>query len=195
MINMPYDASYIGTNIYPPTPEDYSLYKNGDLLKISFDKIPKGSGRYVNISLLAPSEAPATLYNMAYLIYAEDPNLSDNTATISTYVPLKGYNKTAAVKSFEDLLHNQSFLLFSFQDLILETPPGKRGELYRSLPVLNSSCGARPISRAILRNFWPDRMDPAGIVILAGKIEPICLRATRICSGTRRFSLPASRRS
>ena len=121
VIKMPYEVAFIEANVYPLAPQDYSINKNGDLLKVSFDKIPQGSARYVNISVSAPNEAPATLYNMAYLRYADAPSL---ISTISTYVPLRGYNKTASIKSFEDLLHNQSFLLFSFQDMLLEIPQG-----------------------------------------------------------------------
>jgi hypothetical protein len=123
-IKMPYDATYVGADVYPYMPQDYSIYKSGDILKIDFERIAKASTRYVNISLLAPGESPDTLYSIAHLRYDGDYNLDDNIATTSTYVPLKGYNKAAAIKSFEDLLHNQSFLLFSFQDLVLEIPEG-----------------------------------------------------------------------
>ena len=122
LVKMPYDAIYIDAKTYPTMFADFSMHKSGDLLEIGFEKIASGSMRFVNISLTAPLQAPDTLYSIANLRYANDPNLSNNAATLSIYVPFPGYNKTAAVKSFEDLLHNQSYLLFCFQNLLLEIP-------------------------------------------------------------------------
>jgi hypothetical protein len=123
-IKLPYDALYIGAQIYPISPVDYSIRQSGDLLQAEFQELLPGSSRYVNITMTSPGVAPSTLYITARLRYDGDPNPGNNTATISTYVPLAGYNKTEATKSFEDLLHNQSYLLFTFQDLLMQVPQG-----------------------------------------------------------------------
>jgi hypothetical protein len=67
-----------------------------------------------------PSEAPTTLYYMVNLRYGNDPDLSDNSMTISTYVLQVGYNQTEAAKSFEYLLHTMpSNNSVSFEKLML----------------------------------------------------------------------------
>jgi len=126
---LPYDVSYIGAVVDPATPVDYNITKSGDLVYIRFNQVPANSTRYINISVRAPTDAPTTLYNIVNLRYGNDPNLSDNSVTIATYVPEVGYNQTVAAKSFEDLLHNQSQLLFQFEDL-LHTVPSTPAENY-----------------------------------------------------------------
>ena len=74
--------------------------------------------------MITPDDPPDTLYAIANIRYGGDPNPSNNRATLSTYVPLPGYNQSAAAKSLEDLLHNQTDLLFSFQDLLMRLPQG-----------------------------------------------------------------------
>jgi len=123
-IKLPYDALYIGAQIYPALPQDYSIRRSGDFLQVEFQELLPGPSRHVNITMTSPAEAPSTLYVTARLRYDGDPNPGNNTASISTYVPLVGYNKTEATKSFEDLLHNQSYLLFTFQDLLMQVPRG-----------------------------------------------------------------------
>jgi hypothetical protein len=123
-VKLPYEALYVGTKIHPPSPVDYSIRRSGDLLQAEFQGLAAGSSRYINITMTSPKAAPATLYVTARLRYDGDPYPGNNTATLSTYVPLVGYNKTEAAKSFEDLLHNQSHLLFSFQDLLMQVPRG-----------------------------------------------------------------------
>jgi hypothetical protein len=59
---------------------------------------------------------------MMRLRYADQSHLADNTLILDTYVLLPGYNKTAAIKSFEELLHGQAYLLFSFSDLLNDIP-------------------------------------------------------------------------
>jgi hypothetical protein len=99
-----------------------TIHKTGDLLYISFERIPKGETFYINITAFAPSEAPDTLYNIVNLRYANDPYPDNNTFTLATYVPETGYNKSAAVESFEELLHNQTRLLFDFEDMLHVVP-------------------------------------------------------------------------
>ena len=90
--NLPYDVSYIGAVVYPATPVDHTITKSGDIVYIRFDQVPASSTRYINISIRAPTEAPTTLYNIVNLRYGNDPNLSNNSMTITTYVPEVGYN-------------------------------------------------------------------------------------------------------
>jgi hypothetical protein len=99
-----------------------TIHKTGDLLYVSFERIPKGETFYINITAYAPSEVPTTLYNIVNLRYANDPYPGNNTMTLATYVPVAGYNKSLAIESFEELLHNQTRLLFDFEDLLHITP-------------------------------------------------------------------------
>jgi len=46
----------------------------------------------------APEEAPTTLYNIANIRYGNDPNPANNRVTVSTYVPLLGYDQLGAVE-------------------------------------------------------------------------------------------------
>jgi uncharacterized repeat protein (TIGR01451 family) len=119
---LPYETEYLGAEVYPTTPADYSINKSGDLIYARFDQIPAASTRYINITVRAPTNAPTTLYNIVNLRYRNDQNQSDNRMTLATYVPQLGYNQTLAAFSFEDLLHNQSQLLFQFEDLLHTIP-------------------------------------------------------------------------
>jgi len=126
---LPYDVIYHSTKVYgangtPDLTADVNIHKTGDLLYVSFGdvKITKHETFYINISVKAPSEAPTTLYNIVNLRYANDPDPDNNTFTLATYVPVPGYDKPAAVESFEGLLHNQTRLLFDFEDLLHVTP-------------------------------------------------------------------------
>jgi len=119
---LPYDVEYIGAEVYPALPVDYTISQSGDLVYVKFDQIPSGSTRYINLTVKAPESSPTTLYNTVNLRYRADQNTADNSMTISTYVVQSGYNQTEAAKSFEDLLHNQSQLLFQFEDLLHTVP-------------------------------------------------------------------------
>ncbi len=105
-------------------PEAASISVTGDLVTVTYDEIPANTTFTIDINVTAPSDAPTTLYNTVIVRYANDPNTSNNTATTSTYVLEAGYGKVAAIESFEDLLHRQSSLLFSFQDLLNQVPEG-----------------------------------------------------------------------
>jgi len=126
---LPYDVIYDSTEVYGAhaqtiLTDDVDIHKTGDLLYVSFGdvNITKHETFYINISVKAPSEAPTTLYNIVNLRYANDPDPDNNTFTLATYVPVEGYDKVAAVESFEELLHNQTRLLFDFEDLLHATP-------------------------------------------------------------------------
>jgi uncharacterized repeat protein (TIGR01451 family) len=119
---LPSEVEYMGAEVYPAAPQDYSINQSGDLIYVRFDLISAGSTRHINITVKAPSQAPTTLYNTVNLRYRDDRNQSDNSMTIQTYVVQLGYNQTEAAKSFEDLLHNQSQLLFQFEDLLHNIP-------------------------------------------------------------------------
>jgi len=119
---IPNEAVYIDTVVNPCAEAGCTINKTGNTLEVRINKVPGNTKRFINITLRAPEEAPATLYNMMRLRYAQQ--LSDNTLILDTYVPLPGYNKTAAIKSFEDLLHSQTYLLFSFSDLLNDIPRG-----------------------------------------------------------------------
>ena len=123
-VKLPYNAIYVDAVVYPANFTDYSLRKSGDMLVAAFRSLPPQSLLQVNITMTAPADAPDTLYAMANLRYAADPFTGSNRAALSTYVPLTGYDQSAAAKSLEDLLHNQSYLLFTFQDLLMRLPQG-----------------------------------------------------------------------
>ncbi len=106
-------------------PEASSISVTGDLMTVTYDEIPANNTIFtILINVTAPSDAPTTLYNTVIVRYANDPDTSNNTATTTTYVLAAGYGKVAAIESFEDLLHQQSALLFSFQDLLNQIPDG-----------------------------------------------------------------------
>ena len=115
---LPDEAVYIGAQVEPCAKGGCTINRTGNTLEVRIDRVPKNTKRFINITLRAPKEAPATLYNMKQLRYADQSHSTDNTFILDTYVPLPGYNKTAAIKSFEELLHGQAYLLFSFSDLL-----------------------------------------------------------------------------
>jgi hypothetical protein len=122
---LPYDVVYDSAKAQASNGAvltNVTIHKTGDLLYVDFERIPKGKTFYINITAYAPSEAPTTLYNTVNVRSANDPNPEDNTVTLATYVPSQGYGKPAAVKSFEELLHNQTRLLFDFEDLLHVVP-------------------------------------------------------------------------
>jgi uncharacterized repeat protein (TIGR01451 family) len=120
---LPSEAVYIGTEIEPCAGGGCTINKTSNTLEIRINKMLGGTKEFINITLMTPNEAPATLYNIMRLRHARQ--LSDNSLIVDIYVPLPGYNKTAAIKSFEDLLHSQAYLLFSYSDLLNEIPRGE----------------------------------------------------------------------
>lgn len=74
----------------------FSVSRSGDLVYVRFDLIPANSTGRITISVTAPKEAPTTLYNIANIRYGNDPNPGNNRMTVSTYVPLPGYDQLAA---------------------------------------------------------------------------------------------------
>lgn len=123
-IKLPYNAIYVNAVIDPAHAPVYSLRYSGDLLVVAFQILPQQPQQWINITMIAPDDPPDTLYAIANIRYRGDPNPNNNRATLSTYVPLPGYNQSAAAKSLEDLLHNQTDLLFGFQDLLMRLPQG-----------------------------------------------------------------------
>jgi uncharacterized repeat protein (TIGR01451 family) len=75
-------------------PSAFSI--SGDLIYVRFEEIPAASTGQITISVTAPTEAPTTLYNMANIRYGNDPSPDNNRMTISTYVPLLGYDQLGA---------------------------------------------------------------------------------------------------
>ncbi len=128
---LPYEVTN-GTIVVDPLLGTVNISKTGDLIYFRFDEIPAGATGTITIPVTAPTEAPTTLYNIVNLRYGNDPDTSDNSMTISTYVVQVGYNQTEAAFSFEDLLHNQTQLLFQFEDL-LHTIPATPAENYTFL--------------------------------------------------------------
>ena len=118
---LPYEVTWVST-VADPSLGTSNISMSGDLIYVRFDEIPAGAKGNVTITVNAPSEAPTTLYNIVNLRYGNDPDTSDNSMTIATYVLQVGYNQTEAAKSFEDLMHNQSQLLFQFEDLLHTIP-------------------------------------------------------------------------
>jgi uncharacterized repeat protein (TIGR01451 family) len=124
---LPYDVGYNSVRVLGADGvtilNNVTIHKTGDLLYVRFtDSIPALTRFFINISVAAPAEAPDTLYNIVRVRYANDPDPEDNTFTLATYVPLEGYDKSAAVESFEGLLHHQTRLLFDFEDLLHVIP-------------------------------------------------------------------------
>ncbi len=128
---LPYDVTLISTTVSPALGSS-NVSMSGDLVYVRFDEIPSGAFGEIQFTVQAPTEAPTTLYNIVNLRYGNDPDTSDNSMTISTYVVQVGYNQTVAAFSFEDLLHNQTQLLFQFEDL-LHTIPATPEENYTFL--------------------------------------------------------------
>jgi len=123
-VKLPYNVVYVDAMVDPSNLTGYSLRHSGDMLVLAFQNLPPESLRQVNITMIAPGDAPDSLYIIATLMHLSDPFLDNNSATLSTYVPLNGYNRIAATKSLEDLLHNQSYLLFTFQYFLMDLPRG-----------------------------------------------------------------------
>ncbi len=121
-VKLPYNAIYVDAVIDPEHAPVYSLRRSGDMLVVAFQILPPEPQQWVNITMIAPDDPPDTLYLIANVRYGGDPNPHNNRATLSTYVPLTGYDQSAAAKSLEDLLHNQTDLFFSFQDLLMRLP-------------------------------------------------------------------------
>ncbi|HUM80652.1 MAG TPA: hypothetical protein PLQ38_02650 [Methanothrix sp.] len=121
-VKLPYNAIYVDAVIDPAHHPEYSLRRSGDMLVVAFQILPPEPQQWVNITMIAPDDPPDTLYLIANVRYGGDPNPHNNRATLSTYVPLTGYDQSAAAKSLEDLLHNQTDLFFSFQDLLMRLP-------------------------------------------------------------------------
>ena len=121
-VKLPYNAIYVDAVIDPEHAPVYSLRRSGDMLVVAFQILPPEPQQWVNITTIAPDDPPDTLYLIANVRYGGDPNPHNNRATLSTYVPMTGYDQSAAAKSLEDLLHNQTDLLFSFQDLLMRLP-------------------------------------------------------------------------
>lgn len=69
-----------------------AVSRSGDLVYVRFDLIPAGGSGQIIISVTAPEQAPTTLYNIANIRYGNDPNPANDRVTISTYVPLLGYD-------------------------------------------------------------------------------------------------------
>jgi len=92
---LPYEVAFrsinVSSNLGPNTVE-----MSGDLIYVRLDEIPANSSGSIIIYVTAPEQAPTTLYNIANIRYANDPNQSNNRATISTYVPLLGYDRLGA---------------------------------------------------------------------------------------------------
>ncbi len=128
---LPYEVGYVSI-VVDPILGTSTINKSGDLIYVRFDEIPANTTGNITITVTAPTASPTTLYNIVNLRYGNDPDPSNNSKTISTYVPQVGYDQTEAAKSFEDLLHNQSQLLFQFEDL-LHTVPATDEENYTFL--------------------------------------------------------------
>lgn len=123
-VKLPYNAIYVDAVIDPAHAPVYSLRYSGDLLVVAFQSLPQQPQQWINITMIAPDDPPDTLYVITNIRYGGDPDPGNNRATLSTYVPLPGYDQSAAAKSLEDLLHNQTDLFFSFQDLLMRLPQG-----------------------------------------------------------------------
>ncbi len=123
-VKLPYNAIYVDAVIDPAHAPVYSLRYSGDLLVVAFQSLPQQPQQWINITMIAPDDPPDTLYVIANIRYGGDTNPGNNRATLSIYVPLPGYDQSAAAKSLEDLLHNQTDIFFGFQDLLMRLPRG-----------------------------------------------------------------------
>lgn len=123
-VKLPYNAIYVDSVVYPSASAEYSLRSSGDILVVTFLSLTPPVMPQVNITMIAPKDAPDTLYAIANLRFPGETFPDNNSATLSTYIPLPGYDQSAAARSLEDLLHNQTYLLFTFQDLLMRLPQG-----------------------------------------------------------------------
>jgi hypothetical protein len=89
---LPYEVAFRSINVSSGLGPN-TVNKSGDLIYIRLDLIPANTTGEIIISVTAPTEAPTTLYNMVNVRYGNDPNQSNNRMTISTYVPLVGYDQ------------------------------------------------------------------------------------------------------
>jgi len=89
---LPYEVAFRSINVSSALgPSSSSI--SGDLIYIRFEEIPAASTGFITISVTAPTEAPTTIYNIANIRYGNDPHPDNNRMTISTYVPLLGYDQ------------------------------------------------------------------------------------------------------
>lgn len=93
---LPYEVAMGSINVSSGLGES-AVSRSGDLVYVRFDLIPAGGSGQIIISVTAPEEAPTTLYNIANIRYGNDPNPGNNRVTISTYVPLLGYDHLGSV--------------------------------------------------------------------------------------------------
>lgn len=92
---LPYEVAFRSINVSSALgPSSSSI--SGDLIYVRFDEIPAGSTGRITISVTAPTQAPTTIYNIANIRYGNDPHPDNNRMTISTYVPLPGYDQLGA---------------------------------------------------------------------------------------------------
>ena len=92
---LPYEVAFRSINVSSALgPSSSSI--SGDLIYVRFEEIPAASTGFITISVTAPTEAPTTIYNIANIRYGNDPNPDNNRMTISTYVPLLGYDQLGA---------------------------------------------------------------------------------------------------
>jgi len=89
---LPYEVAFRSINVSTSLGSN-TVNKSGDLIYIRLDLIPANTTGEIIISVTAPTEAPTTLYNMVNVRYGNDPNQGNNRMTISTYVPLVGYDQ------------------------------------------------------------------------------------------------------
>ncbi|OYV08542.1 MAG: hypothetical protein CG443_244 [Methanosaeta sp. ASP1-1] len=92
---LPYEVAFRSINVSSSLGQStFSI--SGDLIYVRFDLIPPSSTGQITISVTAPTQAPTTIYNIANIRYGNDPNPDNNRMTISTYVPLLGYDQLGA---------------------------------------------------------------------------------------------------
>jgi hypothetical protein len=89
---LPYEVAFRSINVSSSLGPN-TVNKSGDLIYIRLDLIPANATGEIIISVTAPAEAPTTLYNMVNVRYGNDPYQGSNRMTISTYVPLGGYDQ------------------------------------------------------------------------------------------------------
>jgi len=92
---LPYEVALRSINVSSSLGSN-TVEMSGDLIYVRLDEIPANRTGRIVISVTAPEQAPTTLYNVANIRYANDPNQSNNRATVSTYVPLLGYDRLGA---------------------------------------------------------------------------------------------------
>ena len=92
---LPYEVAFRSINVSSALgPSSSSI--SGDLIYVRFEEIPAASTGQIIISVTAPTQAPTTIYNIANIRYGNDPHPDNNRMTISTYVPLLGYDQLGA---------------------------------------------------------------------------------------------------